>query len=341
MNRLDRALGILLMLRSGASISALELARHFEVSPRTIYRDIEALSAAGVPVYAEMGRNGGFRLTEGYFLPPVMFSVREATALLLCSTLLRRMRAMPFAGELEDATRKVLASLPEHMRAALARAEHGIGFEMLPVDLLHPEPEERLPFERACERAYEGVALSTFVEAMLTRVHLALRYRSPYRQGAETEHVVAPCGLVWDRDRWYLVGRASGASAVRFWRADRVVKARLAGPMSAEAQEFDLRDVLDRRWLDSAMAIWTAEAPVVLQLTRLQAERLRQDWYYSHAQFADLPDGRVQMTFGEDDPAIVLALIRWLGPEAVLLEPRAWRALLRDELLAMLGALDD
>src|SRR5215212_3089228 len=97
MNRLDRALGILLMLRSGAPIAAVDLARRFEVSPRTIYRDIEALGAAGVPVYAEMGRNGGFRLSEGYFLPPVMFSVREATALLLSSALLRRMRAMPYA----------------------------------------------------------------------------------------------------------------------------------------------------------------------------------------------------------------------------------------------------
>jgi predicted DNA-binding transcriptional regulator YafY len=340
MNRVDRALGILLMLRSGAPISAIDLARRFEVSPRTIYRDIEALSAAGVPVYAEMGRNGGFRLAEGYFLPPVMFSVREATALLLSSTLLRRMRAMPFAAELEDATRKVLASLPEHMRTALVHAEHAIGFETLPADLLHPEPEDRMP-ERAGDASYEGTALSVFVEAMLTRMALALRYRSPYRQGAETDYTLAPCGLVWDRDRWYLVGRAPGAAAARFWRADRVVAARLAGPIGAESPAFDLREVLDRRWLDSAMAIWTAEAPVVLELTRAQAQRLRQDWYYGHAQFADQSDGRVQMTFGEDDPAIALALIRWLGPGAVLLEPRAWRSLLHDELLAMLRALDD
>src|SRR5262245_30285220 len=171
------------MLRSGASISALELARRFEVSPRTIYRDIEALGAAGVPVYAEMGRNGGFRLIEGYFLPPVMFSVREATALLLSSTLLRRMRAMPFAAELDAATRKVLAYLPEHMREALMHAEQGIGFETLPADLLHPEPEDRLPPEHAGDSSYEGIALSIFVEAMLTRVSVALRYHSPYGQG--------------------------------------------------------------------------------------------------------------------------------------------------------------
>lgn len=72
MNRLDRALGILLMLRSGAIVPAAELARRFEASPRTIYRDIETLSAVGVPVYAEMGRRGGFRLAKRCFLSPIM-----------------------------------------------------------------------------------------------------------------------------------------------------------------------------------------------------------------------------------------------------------------------------
>ncbi len=99
MNRFDRALAILLLLRSGKTLSATDLARRFEVSTRTIYRDIETLSAVGVPVYAEMGRDGGFRLLPGYFLPPVMFSVGEAISLLLGLTLLRSLRATPFAAE--------------------------------------------------------------------------------------------------------------------------------------------------------------------------------------------------------------------------------------------------
>ena len=97
MNRLDRALAILLLLRSGKTASAVDLARRFEVSSRTIYRDIERLGAIGVPVYAEMGRAGGYRLMEGYFLPPVMFSVGEAISLVLGLASLRRLRARPFA----------------------------------------------------------------------------------------------------------------------------------------------------------------------------------------------------------------------------------------------------
>jgi predicted DNA-binding transcriptional regulator YafY len=101
MNRLDRALGILLLLRGGKAISATDLSTRFEVSTRTIYRDIETLSSLGVPVYAEKGRVGGFRLVEGYFLPPVMFSVREAISLVLGLSLLRNLRASPFAAERE------------------------------------------------------------------------------------------------------------------------------------------------------------------------------------------------------------------------------------------------
>jgi predicted DNA-binding transcriptional regulator YafY len=127
MHRFDRALGILLLLRSGATVSAAELARRFEVSQRTIYRDVETLSAVGVPVYAEMGRNGGFRLLPGYFLPPITFSRGEATALLVGVAMLRRLRTTPFASELETATQKVLAALPDATRDAIRRVEGVIG----------------------------------------------------------------------------------------------------------------------------------------------------------------------------------------------------------------------
>src|SRR6476661_8154690 len=106
MNRIDRALGILLLLRGGKAISATALSRRFEVATRTIYRDIETLSSLGVPVYAEMGRAGGFRLVEGYFLPPVMFSAREAISLMLGISLLRNLRASPFAAERETGAQK-------------------------------------------------------------------------------------------------------------------------------------------------------------------------------------------------------------------------------------------
>src|SRR5262249_41770287 len=130
MNRLDRALGILLLLRGGTAVSARWLAQRFEVSPRTIYRDVATLSALGVPLYTERGRGGGIRLLDGYFLPPVMLTQREALVLTLGLALLGSLRAKPFAADMETAGRKLAAAVPEALGRALAEIHRHIGFEM-------------------------------------------------------------------------------------------------------------------------------------------------------------------------------------------------------------------
>jgi predicted DNA-binding transcriptional regulator YafY len=339
MNRLDRALGILLLLRSGKPISATDLARRFEVSTRTIYRDIETLSSVGVPVYAEMGRAGGFRLLEGYFLPPVMFSVREAISLFLGLTLLRSLRTSPFAAEQMTGEQKLLAALPDNLRAILAEAHKLIGFEEPPGDIFHPEPLDSL--RRAATHpeteADEGAIVGVFLQAVLERRMVALDYRSPYRAAAQSSTVI-PCGVLWDRDRWYLVGRRAGrGEAARMWRADRVLAISASTFPALVDSEFDVRSLLQRSWLRSAMTQWARESPVVIRLSRMQAERLKQDWYYRQARFEELSEDRVVMTFGEDDRDVVLELLRWLGPGAELIEPEAWRAALRAELRQMLA----
>ncbi len=110
------------------------------------------------------------------------------------------------------------------------------------------------------------------------------------------------------------------------------------GAPAAPSARFDVRALLERRWMQPAMEQWMKEAPVRVRLTAPQAERLRQDWYYRHAHFAPQPGGDLVMTFGEDNRAVVFDLVRWLGPGAELLEPQAWRAALRDELGRMAAA---
>jgi hypothetical protein len=209
MQPFDRILGILLFLRSKSLVSAAELARRFGVSTRTIYRDLERLSALGVetwsndaclswavsagtkspvfggfqaqkclektvlfqrflltrdkhhltrflgvPLYAERGRQGGVRLLPGYFLPPLMFTQQEAIALLLGLAQQRSLRAIPFPDEREIAEKKLLATLPDHLRSLLTRAEQLVGFEKTPNDLFHPElgpSEATLPGTRTTE----------------------------------------------------------------------------------------------------------------------------------------------------------------------------------------------
>ncbi|MHB8648047.1 MAG: helix-turn-helix transcriptional regulator [Thermomicrobiales bacterium] len=338
MNRFDRALAILLLLRGGKRRSATDLARRFAVSTRTIYRDVETLGAVGVPVYAEMGRAGGFRLLAGYFLPPVMFTTAEAVSLLLGLTFLHSLRATPFAADLETAEQKLLTAVPDHLHAILADAHKVIGFERPPADIFHPDPPDPTPPTSATA---EGTVVSIFLQAVLDRRTLLLQYRSPYRD--KTDEITAiPLGLFWDRDRWYLAGRRNGAgTSLRLWRADRVLT---ITPLTLPAEsdsEFDVRAFLGRTWLHEAMEQWRAESPITIRLPQRQAARLQQDWYYRHARYESLPDGDVLMTYGDADRASVLELLRWLGPEAELIAPKAWRAAVRVELAQMLARYDD
>ncbi len=335
MNRFDRALGLLLILRSGRTHSATALAQRFGVSPRTIYRDIETLAAVGVPVYAENGRAGGFRLVEGYFLPPITFSVGEAVSLLTGLALLGRLRVRPFSADLAAAGDKLLAALPDHRRAALAGLANVIAFEPLPHDSFHPEPGEPPP--APVPDSVEGQIITTFLQSILDQRAVQISY---LRAGgfAARPQPLAPVGLLWDRDLWYLVGRRLDRDEPpRLWRADRVQAiTTLSAPLTPTAPDA-LTQLLGRRWLTGAMAQWAASAPVTIRLTPAQAERLQRDWYYGHAQFAPDPAGDgVVMTYGEVDPQLAFALVRWLGAGAELLTPAAWRADLAADLRALL-----
>jgi len=343
MKRFDRILGILLFLRSKPSISAAELARQFETSTRTIYRDLETLSALGVPLYAERGRRGGVRLLPGYFLPPLMFTQQEAIALLLGLALQRSLRAIPFPTERELAEKKLLAALPDTLRSLLTKVEQLVGFERTPSDIFHPEPAKPEPGVTAsCPAEQAGLqqsqTVSTFFQAVLDGKLVLMHYASPYR-AQESAVLVEPLALLWDRDRWYLAGRlAERKETVRLWRAERVVHIAPRQPLVRVRPAFDVRELLGRSWLAAAMEEWRGRAPVKIRLTCAQAERLQQDWYYRHAQFEPITEDQMVMSFGEDNPTFVLELVRWLGPGAELLEPVAWRARMKQELTQMLAS---
>jgi predicted DNA-binding transcriptional regulator YafY len=328
---LDRTLGILLLLRGGRVVSAADLARRFEVSVRTIYRDLETLGYLGIPVVPEMGRKGGFKLLDGYFLPPVAFTVEEATSLVLGLTFMKALRVLPFSKEMDFAERKLLAILPEAARERLADASRFLGFEKVPPDLLHPEYDDPITKDEG-EAKGEAEIVGRLLEALLRRKRVRLRYRSPYR-GEEKTHEFNPEGLLWDRDRWYLVGDLEEREGEpRLWRSDRIQDLVFLGDTAGAGEQRDVRRLLGRRWLAKAMERWRKGSPVRILLTADQAERLKRDWYFGHAAYETRGDGKVVMTYGESDAAACLALVRWLGPGAAILDPPDWAARLAEEL---------
>jgi predicted DNA-binding transcriptional regulator YafY len=325
LNTIERALGLLLALSGGRAVSAPELARRFEVSLRTIYRDVDRLLRLGVPVEAERGASGGYRLAEGYLQPPVGLTRAETAAILVALAVVRGLKATPLEPALETAEKKLLASLPGPARSLLKQGSRIVAVEASPDDVFHWEK----PVSAALDA---GPAVDGFLDGILKTRRVRLRYENPYRQTLR-EHDIEPQGILFDRDRWYLVGRSLDHGDERIWRADKVHEIKVTGFAFRPDRGFDVRRYLGRAWLAAAFERWFMEderSVTRIRLTRKLAEILKRDWYYRHARYSE-EDGFTVMAVPEIDPRAILPLVRWLGSDAELLSPEHLRVAMADE----------
>ncbi|MFF1453356.1 helix-turn-helix transcriptional regulator [Streptomyces sp. NPDC058274] len=230
----DRLLSILLLLQTRGRVPAHELATRLEVSVRTIYRDIEALSASGVPVYAERGRHGGIELLAGFRTDVTGLTADESRALFILAAQGVH-AALGLDAALGSALRKVMAALPApHRPAAEATSRRVL------VDATR--------WKGGPQRV---VDLEVLQDAVFADRRLRLRYRHSGAAGPST-YTVDPYGLVSKAGVWYLVADRRGTP--QLFRADRVRSATpLADPVRrrpgvelADAWEVLRRQVEDR-----------------------------------------------------------------------------------------------
>ncbi|MFF2727104.1 helix-turn-helix transcriptional regulator [Streptomyces sp. NPDC058008] len=201
----DRLLSVLLLLQTRGTVPAPELAERLEVSVRTIYRDVEALSASGVPVYAERGRNGGIALLPGFRTDVTGLTADEARALFVLAAQGAH-AALGLDAALGSALRKVMAALPAPHRPAAERTSRRILVD--PVRWMSGPPA--------------AVDVGDLHDAVFADRRLLLHYR---HSGTDTPrlYTVDPYGLVVKAGVWYLTADLDGAP--RLFRADRVEKA--------------------------------------------------------------------------------------------------------------------
>jgi predicted DNA-binding transcriptional regulator YafY len=188
--RASRLLSILILLQMRGRMSAEALAQEFEVSVRTIYRDVDQLSAAGVPIYAERGRTGGFALLDGYRTRLTGFTPAEADALLLAGVG-NAASDLGIGSELAAAQLKLLASLPPDSGASAQRV--ATRFHLDPINwYTRVEPPELLP---------------SLASAVWSDARVRIRYES-WRDLVTRD--IDPLGLVMKAGVWYLVAAVKG-----------------------------------------------------------------------------------------------------------------------------------
>ena len=203
----DRLLSILLLLQTRGLVPAQELAERLEVSVRTIYRDVESLSAAGVPVYAERGRHGGIRLLAGFRTDVTGLTADESRALFVLAAQGAH-EALGLDSALGSALRKVMAALPAPHRPAA-------------------EATSRRILVDATRWWADGEANAVDLDVLQDAVFTDCRLRLRYRHSGTTEprtYTVDPYGLVAKAGVWYLVADRRGRP--QLFRADRVKSAR-------------------------------------------------------------------------------------------------------------------
>jgi predicted DNA-binding transcriptional regulator YafY len=223
-NRTDRLYALVEELRAVAPRprSARWLAGRFEVSVRTVERDISALQQSGTPVYAEPGRTGGYCLDKSTTLPPVNFTPDEAVAMALA---LHRLNGTPFHATAATALRKLVAA----MRADDATAARALAGR---VHLVGGTPATTMP--------------RLVADALTVRRVLHIRYED--RGGSPTQRAIEPLAFVGTRSNWYLVAFCRLRGSVRAFRTDRIasvtVTAEVPPPREFEPDDLDIPDEL-------------------------------------------------------------------------------------------------
>lgn len=217
--RADRLLSLLMLLQRNGRMSAKELAEHLEVSERTIYRDVDSLSATGVPIFAETGRGGGFDLLDSYRTNLTGLTEREVRAFFMLN-IPAPLNELGVKQDLQTALLKVSAALPHSYQVDEQHVRQRFHLD----STWWHQLEEPVPF------------LQTIEQAVWNDQQLKIRYRPLFV--LELEHIVDAYGLVAKAGVWHLVCAREGR--VRVHRVAHLQDVQATGEVFSRPQDFDL-----------------------------------------------------------------------------------------------------
>jgi predicted DNA-binding transcriptional regulator YafY len=300
--RASRLVSLLLLLQTRGGMTAAELARELEVSERTIHRDVDALSASGVPIFAERGPHGGIRLVEGYRTRLTGMTPDEAEALFL-SGLPGPAAELGLGTVVAAARLKVLAALPTELRGRATRLIER--FHLDASGWFHAD--EPVPH------------LAAISEAVWQTRRIELVYDRGDRVVTRTTD---PLGLVLKAGVWYLVARTDGQ--LRTYRISRVVDVHAGDERCERPEGFDLAAY----WIESSAA-YERDTPRLTVTLRVRdtaagdlAGTVGSGAWQGREELAAESDGgwrtlRLRLDWPEEVPGRLLAL----GPDVEVLEP--------------------
>lgn len=309
--RADRLVSLVLLLRQRGRMTADQLAAELEVSVRTVLRDVEALSTAGVPVYADRGRYGGYSLLPGFRTELTGLNHDEALALLAAGSQ-RGGQVFGLSSALASAMRKVVDALPEGHRVNVDDAAKRFLIE----------PETDLLSRRLSTEAVSDAVMGAVRRAVLTGHRLRFQYAASGAQARS--HTVDPIGLVTVRDRAYLLATKAGED--RTYRLSRILSSEVLPELADRPELVDL----DRIWAErSARFLSENHIPVSVKVSPERREELLNT---ARAVRAEAPeaDGWVRLDVTFEDLRHAVWAVWQLDTDAEVIAPDTLRAALHD-----------
>jgi predicted DNA-binding transcriptional regulator YafY len=203
MNRFDRITAILIQLQSKKVVKAQDLADRFDISLRTVYRDIRTLEEAGVPLYGEAGV--GYSIVDGYRLPPIMFTQEEAMAFLTADKLMEKFT--------DSSLQKNFSSAMYKVKSVLRGSEK---------DLVENLEEQIIVKNRVRNNTPPGNILDVLLKAIAEKKNVKMIYRA-FGNEDNSERTIEPIGIFHEHENWYTIGYCHLRDAYRQFRADRII----------------------------------------------------------------------------------------------------------------------
>ncbi|WP_028609331.1 helix-turn-helix transcriptional regulator [Paenibacillus harenae] len=311
--RAGRLISILLLLQNYGKLTSKELAEQLEVSERTILRDMESLSGAGVPVYAERGQNGGWLLTEGYRTNLTGMRAEELVSVLVASHV-ELLGDLGIADHFDTAVQKLLAASPAEASrgAALVRQKihiDGAGWH---------QSNEEAPF------------LPVVQEAVWEERKLRIAYQ---RNERAAERIVHPLGLVAKRHVWYLIAETEGG--MRTFRISRLSGAELMRESFERPPGFDLAAYWEQSVGEFKQRL--PRYPAKVKVLESLLGRLAKERYVRIGECGPANDGWIACMAEFQTLESACEIVLSHGPRIQVLEPEEMRARVRAEAAAAAG----
>ncbi|EEL72444.1 MULTISPECIES: YafY family protein [Bacillus] len=294
LSKAKRLLDILIFASTKKTFTAQEIADEFNISVRTVHRYILDLSDMGLPIYAEQGRNGGYKVLTNSMLPPILFTEEEAVSIFFAFQSLSYYRDLPFNTEINSVTHKLYSSLQHDAKAKVDKIRSYISF-------WNPK------------RTIDTPLLNEVLTAAIENKNLHFQYES--KSGIKTKHV-HPIGVYAHDGLWYLPSYDYGRKKVLLYRVDRILSI-----LSTEENEDTFMNL--EEWFTSSSNIVHIPTQLHVLLTTEGVRQCKSVPYLEEFVVINADGtGYIHSTIDKGEINFITPLFYRLGKDARVLEPK-------------------